>query len=152
MVTTTITQYFIGRDAIAESDYQCHDKVSYVDYSDNPEEVSVALGILTYAAIIADNRISDEELLLLYAGLKVTLGDAVDLEECQRIATETLKSKEDIKAAAKELAQTYLSLWRDDDKEYVVNLCIALCAIDGEISGKEINWLKELMRAAGNEA
>lgn len=34
---TTITQYIIGRDAIAESDYKCHDKVSYVDSSDNPE-------------------------------------------------------------------------------------------------------------------
>lgn len=38
-MVTTITQYFIGRDAIAESDYQSHDKVSYVDYSDNPEAV-----------------------------------------------------------------------------------------------------------------
>ena len=35
---TTITQYVIGRDAIAESDYKCHDKVvSYVDSSDNLE-------------------------------------------------------------------------------------------------------------------
>lgn len=50
MITTTITQYFIGRDAIAECDYQCHDKVSYVDSSDNPE----AAPNKVIAAILAD--------------------------------------------------------------------------------------------------
>ena len=34
---TTITQYIIGREAIAENDFQCYDKVSYVDSSENPE-------------------------------------------------------------------------------------------------------------------
>ena len=134
--------------AVAFAEYTLKALDSSAAYADSVEEAGLALGILTYAAIVADNRISDEELLLIYAGLKATLGDRVDLEACKKIASETLRNKDDIKEAAKELAENYLVLWHDDDKEDIVRLCIALCAIDGEISGKEINWLKDLVYAS----
>ena len=121
---------------------------SCIQYEDDYEAATLALGTLTYAAIIADDRISDEELLLLYTGMKVTLGEQADLEKCKQLAQETLKCKDDIKEAARLFAEDYLALWEDDDKEDVILLCIALCAMDGVISDKEIRWLKELVAAA----
>lgn len=121
---------------------------SCLKYEDDYQEATNAIGILTYAAIIADDRISDNELLLIYTGLKVTLGDSIDLDECKRIAAETLGNKSNIRLAAKDIAERYLSLWSDSDKEDVIRLCIALCAIDSVISPLEIKWLKELVAAA----
>lgn len=121
---------------------------SCLKYEEDYEEATKAIGVLTYAAIIADNRISDDELLLIYAGLKVTLGDRIDLDECKQIAAETLKNRDNYKIAAKHFAECYLSLWSDRDKEGVISLCIALCAIDGVVSPLEVRWLKELVAAA----
>ena len=86
--------------------------------------------------------------MLLYTGMKVTLGSSFDAEDCKEIAKATLEDKKDLKLAAKYLAENYLSLWNENDKENVIMLCIALCAIDGEISAKEVKWLKELVAAA----
>ena len=133
---------------VALGKYTVKAVTSCVQYSDNPEEATLALGVLTYAAILADDRISDEELMLLYKGIQVTLNGEVDWDECQMIAANALNNKADIKDGAKEFAQNYLSMWRDNDKEDVIMLCIALCAVDGVISEKEKTWLKELVIAA----
>lgn len=121
---------------------------SCVMYSDDPEEATLALGVLTYAAILADDRIADEELMLLYRGLQVSLGGEVDWDECQMIAANTLNNKEDFIVGAEEFAQNYLSMWKENDKEDVIMLCIVLCAIDGVISDKGKVWLNELVAVA----
>ena len=133
---------------LALNKYTMKAVASCLRYEDDYEEATKAIGVLTYAAIIADDRISDDELLLIYAGLKITLGDRIDLDECKRIAAETLINRDTYKSAAKHFAEVYLSLWDDKDKEDVINLCIALCAMDGVVSPLEVKWLKELVAAA----
>lgn len=150
-VDTLIAEYNAlseAEKAVALGTYTMKAVTSCVMYEDNPEEATLALGVLTYAAILADDRISDEELILLHRGLQLSLNDNVDWDECQMIAANTLHNKEGFRAGAKEFAQNYLSMWKDNDKEDVIMLCIALCAIDGVISEKEKVWLNELVAAA----
>ena len=134
--------------AVALGKYTMKAITSCVMYEDNPEEATLALGILTYAAILADDRISDEELMLMYRGMQVSLNGEVDWDECQMIAANILNNKADFRAGAEKFAGNYLSMWKDNDKEDVIMLCIALCAIDGVISEKEKIWLDELVAAA----
>ncbi|MCH5156262.1 MAG: hypothetical protein J1G02_00110 [Clostridiales bacterium] len=136
--------------SLAFSKYTMQSMSSFVKSAEDFEEATYALGVLTCAAILADDRISDEELLILYAGLKISLGTKADIEESKKLAAEILQDKNDYKDSAKIVAEKYLSVWNDNDKENVIMLCIALCAIDGVVSPKEILWLKELIAAANN--
>lgn len=133
---------------VALSTYAMKAISSCVNYAHNPMEASTALGVLLFAAIIADDRISEEELTVLYPSLKIALGPDADMDECKALAEEMLEGKEECMEAAKEFAEVYLSRWLNEDKEDVIMLCIALCAIDGVISNKEKAWLKELVAAA----
>lgn len=134
--------------ALALSTYSLKAINSCVNYSNNPQEAATALGVLLFAAIIADDRISDAEFAVIYPALQIVLGGKTDIEACKALAQEIIGEKEECLEAAKDFAEVYLSRWLHEDKEDVIMLCIALCAIDGEISSKEKAWLKELMVAA----
>ena len=117
-------------------------------YTEDPEEASMMLGVLTWAAIIADGRLSEEEFRLLYPGLKIAKGNDATIEECRALAMQLFDEGENYQAIATYFAEEYLSQWKADEKENVIKCCIAICAIDGNISVKEKQWLRDLLKAA----
>lgn len=96
-------------------------------------------------SIVADGKISEEEYMLMYPLLHTFFGDYIDYEGCKEIAKA-------FKAENKELKQ-YLDymldifdIVSDSLKEDIVTVCLLICAVDGKISLKEKNWIKQLIK------
>lgn len=123
--------------------------MSTVNNADSEQDALSALGILACSSVVADDAIDDIEFTVLYNGLKATMGDKVDIDDCLRLAQYTLDNKDNFRESALDLAENYLAFWDKEDKESVIMFCIALCAIDRKVSDKEIDWLKNLISAAG---
>ena len=106
-------------------------------------------GVTVYAtfilgAIVADGKISEEEYLLCYPMFRAFFGNAIDYDEVKRamkkMRTESKQLKKDLDDMADLLGEL-----SDELKNDIVTVCMMICAIDGKISPKEKNWIKQLI-------
>ncbi|MGN1327102.1 MAG: TerB family tellurite resistance protein, partial [Clostridia bacterium] len=95
-------------------------------------------------SIVADGKIKEEEYILLYPMLYTFFGDSVDYEECKKIARKFKKEGKELNQYIDYIVDI-LGMFSDELKEDIITVCLLICAIDGNISAKEKNWVKQLI-------
>ncbi len=71
-------------------------------------------------------------------------GDSVDYEDCKKIAKEFKQEGKELKQYIDYIVDIF-GLISDELKEDIITVCLLICAIDGNISAKEKNWIKQLI-------
>lgn len=96
-------------------------------------------------AIVADGRISEEEYALCYPLLRSFFGEEIDYNDVKK-AVKLLKTEsKELKRNVDEMVDILGEL-DDELKDDIVIVCMMICAIDGKISLKEKNWIKQLIK------
>lgn len=95
-------------------------------------------------SIVADGKINEDEYLLLYPMLYTFFGNSVDYEDCKKIAKEFKQEGKELKQYVNYIVDI-LGLISEELKEDIIVVCLLICAIDGNISVKEKNWIKQLI-------
>lgn len=96
-------------------------------------------------AIVADRRISEEEYALCYPLLRAFFGEEIDYNDVKK-AVKLLKTEStELKRNVDEMVDILGEL-DDELKDDIVIVCMMICAIDGKISLKEKNWIKQLIK------
>lgn len=106
-------------------------------------------GITVYAtfilgAVIADGKISEEEYLLCYPMFRAFFGNEIDYDEVKRAARKMRSESKRLKKDVDDMTDLLGEL-SDELKNDIVTVCMMICAIDGKISTKEKNWIKQLI-------
>lgn len=96
-------------------------------------------------SIIADGKIDESEYLLLYPMLQTFFGDSVNYDDIKSLAKVFRKENKDLKKYL-DMVVDVLSLLSEELKEDIITVCLLICAIDGKISFKEKQWIKQLIR------
>ncbi len=95
-------------------------------------------------SIVADGKIKEEEYLLLYPMLYTFFGDSIDYEDCKKVVKEFKQEGKELKQYIDYIVDIF-GLISDELKEDIITACLLICAIDGNISAKEKNWIKQLI-------
>lgn len=96
-------------------------------------------------SIVADGRITEEEYLLVYPLLRDFFGSAIDYEQCKALLDSMKPESREIKNSVNKMVDM-LGEISDDLKDDIIIVCMLICAVDGKISLREKNWIKQLIR------
>ena len=96
-------------------------------------------------SIVADGKLDENEYILLYPMLHAFFGDDVNYEDCKKIARTFRKEGKELKKYVDYMVDV-IGLVSDELKEDIITVCLLICAIDGHISLKEKNWIKQLIK------
>lgn len=96
-------------------------------------------------AIAADGRLSEEEYALIHPLLYAFFGDNVDYETCKQTVRAMRAETKELKKTVEEMVDILAEL-SDDLKDDLILVCLMICAIDGKVSLKEKQWIKQLIR------
>lgn len=96
-------------------------------------------------SIVADGKLSEEEFILMKPMMDIFFGEDFDYADCK----ETVKLlRRDAKAFKRYLdgVVDLLGELSEDLKDDIIIVCLLICAVDGKVSLKEKNWIKQLIR------
>lgn len=107
-------------------------------------------GVSVYAtfilgAIVADGKVSEEEYILCYPLLRAFFGDEINYEDVKAAARMLKPQSRELKKCVDGMVDM-LGQISDELKNDVIIVCMMICAIDGKISLKEKNWIKQLIK------
>ncbi len=95
-------------------------------------------------AIAADGRLSEEEYLIVYPLLHAFFGEELDYETCKSAIRFLKPESKELNNVLNDMIDMF-GLFDEDLKDDLIIICMLICAIDGKITPKEKNWLKELI-------
>ena len=96
-------------------------------------------------AIAADGRLSETEYELLSPLLHAFFGEELDYETCKKAFRKMAPEQRELKKSVDEMVDV-LGLLSDDLKDDIITVCLLICAVDGKVSLRERNWIKQLIR------
>lgn len=98
-----------------------------------------------FGAIAADGRLSETEYAVLSPLLHAFFGDELDYETCKKAFRQMRPEQKELKKTVDEMVDV-LGLLSDDLKDDIITACLLICAVDGKVSLREKNWIKQLMK------
>lgn len=96
-------------------------------------------------AIAADGRLSETEYELLSPLLHAFFGEELDYETCKKAFRKMAPEQRELKKSVDEMVDV-LGLLSDDLKDGIITVCLLICAVDGKVSLRERNWIKQLIK------
>lgn len=96
-------------------------------------------------AIAADGRLSETEYELLSPLLHAFFGDELDYDTCREAFRKMAPEQRELKKSVDEMVDV-LGLLSDDLKDDIITVCLLICAVDGKVSLRERNWIKQLIK------
>lgn len=96
-------------------------------------------------AIAADGRLSETEYELLSPLLHAFFGEELDYETCKKAFRKMAPEQRELKTSVDEMVDV-LGLLSDDLKDDIITVCLLICAVDGKVSLRERNWIKQLIK------
>ncbi len=96
-------------------------------------------------AIVADNRLSEDEYALILPLMHSFFGESVNYEQAKRDFRKIRPEQNELKKITDEMIDV-LGILSDDLKNDIVLVCMLICAVDGKISLKEKNWIKQMLK------
>ena len=97
------------------------------------------------ASVAADGVLAEEEFELLKPLFDRMAGKSVTYEEGILIFKEMGLDKADAYKDVVDTMVDIIGLVDDDLKDEIIMVCLLVCAIDGEVSQKEKDWIKQLI-------
>ena len=111
---------------------------------DELDGVTIFTGLII-GSIIADGKVAEEEFRLIEPALEIAINRKVTLEEVQDMVKYHKKDSSYYRQFIKAVVDLFGDI-DDDLKADMITVCLLVCAIDGKISIKERQWLKQLIK------
>ena len=96
-------------------------------------------------AIAAYGRLSETEYELISPLLHAFFGEELDYETCKKAFRKMAPEQRELKKSVDEMVDV-LGLLSDDLKDDIITVCLLICAVDGKVSLRERNWIKQLIK------
>ncbi len=93
------------------------------------------------ASVYADGKLDESEYLLMMPMLKLFFGNDFDYASAKAFKPEG----KELKKAVNDIVDL-LGAVSDELKDDIITVCLLICAIDGKITLKEKNYIKQLIR------
>lgn len=109
------------------------------------DESRAMLAAFMIASVYADGKLDEAEYLMMLPMLELFFGEDFDYESAKALV-------KDFKPAGKELKRVVdyvvdiLGEASPELKDDIITVCLLVCAVDGKISIKEKNYIKQLIR------
>ena len=97
------------------------------------------------ASVYADGKLDESEYLLLLPSLKLLFGDDIDYASAKALAHCFKPEGRELKKAVNQLVDI-LGALSEELKADIITVCLLICAVDGKISLKEKNYIKQLIK------
>jgi len=97
------------------------------------------------AAVAADGNLAKKEFELLKPTFDQMAGKDVTYDEAVKMFNDMGLNKADALKDAADTMADVIGLLSEDIKDDIVMLCLLVCSIDGKISEKEKEWIKQLI-------
>jgi len=97
------------------------------------------------ASVCSDGKIDETEYAVMLPLLKIVFGDDFDYAAAQALARELRPESRELKKAVNEIVDE-LGKADEELKDDIVIVCLLICAIDGKITLKEKNYIRQLIR------
>ena len=98
-----------------------------------------------YGAIAADGRLSEDEYALLYPLLHAFFGEDATYEEAKKSFDSMKKEHKELKCYVNNMVDL-VGIFSDEMKADIIVVIMLICAVDGKISPKEKEWIKQLIK------
>ncbi len=113
--------------------------------TDDPDSALEMLAAFIMASVYADGKLDEAEYELLLPVMKPLFGDDFDYESAKAVVKAFKPEGKELKQLVDRLVDL-LGLLSDELKDDIVILCLLICAIDGKVTTKEKNYIKQLIR------
>ncbi|MCI8734391.1 MAG: TerB family tellurite resistance protein [Clostridia bacterium] len=97
------------------------------------------------ASVYADGKLDESEYLLMMPMLKLFFGNDFDYASAKAAAKAFKPEGKELKKAVNDIVDL-LGAVLDELKDDIITVCLLICAIDGKITLKEKNYIKQLIR------
>lgn len=97
------------------------------------------------ASVYADGKLDEAEYLLLLPSLKLLFGEDIDYDGAKAIARYFKPEGKELKKAVNQIVDVLGEL-SEELKADIITVCLLICAVDGKISLKEKNYIKQLIK------
>lgn len=96
-------------------------------------------------AMLADGRVSEEEYLLVEPLLRAFFKDSINYDDVKKSVKQLQRESKLLKNSVDEMVDL-LGTFSQELKNDIVLVCMMICAVDGKISFKEKQWIKQLIK------
>lgn len=97
------------------------------------------------ASVYADGKLDESEYLLLLPSLQLLFGEEIDYNSAKMIAQYFKPEGREIKKAVNQIVDILGEL-SEELKGDIITVCLLICAVDGKISLREKNYIKQLIK------
>ncbi|MGN1372534.1 MAG: hypothetical protein ACI4VK_00635 [Candidatus Coproplasma sp.] len=96
------------------------------------------------ASVVADGKFDEAEYILMYPLLRAVFGDEISFDYVNSVAKRLRPEIDSLKKSVKETLDEIGEI-DEDLKDDLILISLLVCAIDGKISTKEKNYIKQLI-------
>lgn len=97
------------------------------------------------ASVYADGKLDESEYLMLLPSLRLLFGDDIDYESAKALARVFKPESRELKKAVNDLVDI-LGEMSEELKDDIITVCLLICAVDGKITLREKDYIKQLIR------
>ncbi|MCR5732138.1 MAG: hypothetical protein K6G51_04295 [Sphaerochaetaceae bacterium] len=102
-------------------------------------------GSFILASIVADGKLSEEEYLLLYPSMQLFFQDSLRYEDCKEVVKKAAPEVRELKKIVNEMVDV-IGMLSEELKSDIITISLLICAVDGKISFKEKQYIKQLIK------
>jgi len=113
--------------------------------SDDESDGITLLASFMIASVYADGKLDEAEYLLMLPMLKLFFGDDFDYETAKATVKAFRPEGREMKRTVNAVVDM-LGMISEDLKDDIIIVCLLICAVDGKISLKEKQYIKQLIR------
>ena len=113
--------------------------------TESREDVLELLATFMIASVYADGKLDESEYLLMLPALKLFFGDEVDYDTAKAVVKAFRPEGRELKKVVDVLVDI-LGEISPELKDDIITVCLLVCAVDGKISLREKNFIKQLIR------
>lgn len=114
------------------------------EITEDPVHTSAMLASFLIASVYADGKLDESEYLLLLPMLRLFFGADFDYEDAKKAVKAFRPEGKELKETVDYLVDV-LGEISEELKDDIVIVCLLICAIDGKITRKEKNYIKQLI-------
>lgn len=115
------------------------------ELTDDPADSIGMLASFLIASVYADGKLDESEYLLILPMLKIFFGEEYDYDTAKAIVRAFRPEGKELKKIV-DCIVDLLGEISEELKADIITVCLLICAVDGKITLKEKNYIKQLIR------
>lgn len=115
------------------------------ELTEDPLKTSAMLASFMIASVYADGKLDEAEYTMMLPMLRLFFGADFHFEEAKAVVKAFRPEGKELKEVVDYVVDV-LGEVSEELKEDIVMVCLLVCAVDGKITRKEKNYIKQLIR------